>query len=410
MILVHRARSRTRKREQPREIVEVRVHTTSAADIGSRWLLTGASIFLIAAYFLFAYAYGSHKQATGDPAAARSALGAGNIALVFNQPVSGKVDIVLDDSTRRTMTQMSQIGEPDGSGVTCIKYCAQITITAHIQRKQHASPLQWAVLSSGPLKLLPFITAMSGTEAQGQETSGGMVLASNIDRNSCVPKNFKHSLIRSEEEKKLADIVVCSAKLASNPNPDAITANVAIHTGSVNDTTANDLQLQLTGAVARVSEFAQAGRIQGRAGMIGGRDALSLMTAALMADADADADAKNGTHQPESNFTVAASSLNVQETVINDWTDSQGVLIPEASVMHSDPALPDSRKLSWNWSGLSKQTEMSWEIENQIEREKYQSQDFLSGIWLATAAAMAISGLTVAGKVIGPWLTRAKKS
>ncbi len=104
----------------------------------------------------------------------------------------------------------------------------------------------------------------------------------------------------------------------------------------------------------------------------------------------------------------AVGRVQIATTILTDWTDNAGILIPGTNVIAGGEFLADPRSMVFrtDHNGTSYSTRpVYWELENSALRERAQRTDFLAGVAAAAAASAGIIALTLIGRIISVLFT-----
>jgi hypothetical protein len=370
--------------------------------------LVGTIVLFLAADLAWHWSATFHGAAIADPASLQQDLHPGAIAIIFNQPVTGRLNATLDFRSH-----------PGSSNVN-------ISGTLH-RKPSGTTPLRWAIYSYGSLKLVPQITV---DLSEFSATSGGVpgaksycrlvpdrVLIGIMDRictgpdiitNVHFPENpiaVNYNPLPACPIRKNADIqavmnfVNCFNNHLNDPN--LVPGQLELHTGSTDLGKASAVNFSIEADAAGPFTASGGGRIEGVTGAIGGTDVAEAIYGSIATLKDFPPYSQSEFARALKGFQVASGSLRVDETVITDWTDANGILNQDVSLLSSSQPFANPRQLYFSPEpGQSSQANVWWELENRLQVEDAQSQDFLAGVLAAVAATAALMCLALLGSTI----------
>jgi hypothetical protein len=318
------------------------------------------------------------------------------MAIIFNQPVTGQLHVTLDLRPGRTVNHIS--------------------IHGFLHRNSDdAKSIQWAVFSYGALKLFP-LTTIGGypidakgnpLDANGRPFTNGVL----GDESQGPPVNIDPALCYRNIPSPASNAGLSKALgcvLDHMNDPSFVPGKLELHRGTITLGKSPYMNFSLDGNVVGTLGAVSTGRIEAITNPIGGDSVFNWMQDSFSAQSIPNSSwtaiwKSMFTFMPGGPFAPfpASSKITVHETIQTAWSNSDGALAPDTSIVTGATAFPDPTRLALTWKpGQSSYNPVTWEIENRLEQNVAQSQDFLAGIWAAVAATAALMALAVIGNLI----------
>ncbi len=335
-----------------------------------------------------------HQSAIADPANVEKYLQSGSMAIIFNQPVTGQLNVALDLRPGSTVNH--------------------IIIRGFLHRKLNSEKsIRWAVFSYGALKLFP-LANVGGypTDAKGYTiNTNGHPLGNGAisDGGTVTPVNVDPALCDRNIAKPLSNAGLSKAftcMMDHMNDPSFVPGKLELHSGTITLGKSPYMEFDLDGHVVGTLEASSAGRIEAITNPIGGDSVLNWMQDSWNAK-NVPSYSQEAIWKSMINFMSGgpsvpypSSDLTVHETIQTAWSDSTGALAPDTNIVTGATAFSDPTRLALTWSpSRTTYNSVIWEIENRLEQNVAQSQDFLAGIMAAVAATAALMALAVIGNL-----------
>lgn len=190
-------------------------------------------------------------------------------------------------------------------------------------------------------------------------------------------------------------------------DPNFVPGKLEVHHGTITLGKNAYMDFNLDGKVIGTLEAVSTGLIEGTISPIGGTTVLGWTQGSWTAQ-NVPNYSQEAIEKAMYNFLPGGpqapfptSNITVHETIQTAWSSSDGALSPGTSIITGVTAFPDPTHLALTWKpDVSSYSTVTWEIENRLEENLAQSQDFLAGIWAAVAVTAGLMALAVIGNVI----------
>ena len=425
--------------------------------------VVGMAIMVGACGYFWVSAVRLHAAAIADPAdELNGALVSGNISVIFNQPVSGTMDVVLDARSPAQLAQatrtLKQKGEgfDEPSGLSCGELaCApNVSITATLTLPSPGTaPLQWLIASSGSLRLYPQIQAQAcatdtGSVPESTIASGpGFTITGGAEL-SCFNENIYQEALNWDPSCPTSG-GGCSLQQAIS-DPNTIDGPIAYYVGASYSDPGTQVTFTMVGDVKGPVDEVASGRMIGVTGQIGGYQVDDWIEnqstcSPVGFTVSGDSSTCTGYANPEPTSSPAPSHLDteeieqtitqdlggatldaqgfvensdkasfstIHEQILTDWTNANNDSTFDAGTSLISANIPneDANALAWTWNQDEPSQTITWELENTRDREQAQQKDFFAGVWASAAVTSAVASLGIGGRLLfevgPPWTWR----
>jgi hypothetical protein len=375
--------------------------------------LIGVIVLAVVALLFWNSSSYEHAVATTDPARLQQKLRPGDIAVVFDQPVTGTLNTTLDFRTH-------------GGNVF------PVSISGDLVRKPDGTePLRWAIFAYGSLKLAPEINvqvyrtpaplnlAGQSFACQSGNVQAGLLgvqarlcskaglnqagfpdhpIAANYDPQLVCPIRGEHG---TKAQQVFGAIAFVNCSMHHSGNPALSPGPLEVYTGSTKLGDSPRVSFELDSGAAGPFLGHGGGRVEGVTGVVGGTDTLLTILSSIPSLKAIPKFSQKAIGGALKTFQYAPAKLAASETVATDWTDGNGNLGQGVDLLSSSQPPTAPRQLVFSWKAGEAPGNVWWELENRLSVEDAQSQDFFAGVWAAVAATAALMALALLGKTCG---------